>query len=460
MLQSRAVQATVLIEVATRTAAGALRVLHGEILRQATVGEILVAGPGGHAVAGAPKTQVLGGPPGRGLAVRAGLARAAFPAFLVQDADPLYDPAEYARLLAPLDAGEADAVYGVRWQTNGARGVTSFAGHVADRALTLFTGAVANLALADGETGLKAFRTDVLRRVTLTADDAGIDAEIAVKLAAQAYRIAEVPVHVRAGPLRRRSSEQLARALTLLRYATIANDTDNRHEGYNTLLRMEDGAPNYNRWLAKTLSPHLGQRVLEVGAGIGTMTRLFAPGRDLVIALEVDAYYVERLTNLFRHWPNVKPVLADAQKVDWDALTPLRPDTAVLSNVLEHIEDDIGVARSICRILPAGGRLVVLVPALPALYGSLDRAVGHYRRYTRQGIERVLREAGFAEVATRWLNLTGIAGWFVNGRIFRRRAMPPIQLRLYDKVSPLLTSVEDRFRLPLGMSLLAVGRRA
>ena len=75
----------------------------------------------------------------------------------------------------------------------------------------------------------------------------------------------------------------LAEARTLLRYAAV-NDADNLHEGYNTLLRM-DGAPNYNKWLGQKLRAHLGRRVLEVGAGIGTITRQIEPGRALVLAL-------------------------------------------------------------------------------------------------------------------------------------------------------------------------------
>ena len=56
-----------------------------------------------------------------------------------------------------------------------------------------------------------------------------------------------------------------------MRYATVRDDADNQHEGYNTLERM-DGAPNYNAWLGGRFREHLGRRVLEIGAGIGTMT--------------------------------------------------------------------------------------------------------------------------------------------------------------------------------------------
>src|SRR5262249_37192967 len=181
---------------------------------------------------------------------------------------------------------------------------------------------------------------------------------------------------------------------TLLRYAIFANDGDNAHEGYNTLERLES-APHYNAWLGAKLRPHLGQRVLEVGAGIGTLTKEIAQGRERVIALEADPYYAQRLENLFRGSAVVQPVHAAVEETDWPALARDNLDSVFLSNVLEHIEDDNGAVRNFRSVLPPGGRLVILVPALPALFGTLDEAVGHYRRYTPETLRSVIESNGF-----------------------------------------------------------------
>ena len=115
--------------------------------------------------------------------------------------------------------------------------------------------------------------------------------------------------------------------------------------------------------------------------------------------------------------------------------------------------------RTFAKILPVGGTLILFVPALPALFGSLDEAVGHHRRYTPHSARALLEENGFDVACLEWMNLLGIPGWFVNGKVLRRRVLPELQLRIYDLLAPTLASLEARFRLPMGLSLLAVGRR-
>ena len=387
---------------------------------------------------------------GKGAAVRQALARARRPITILQDPDQAYPTNAYPRLTAPIESDAADAVFGQRLRPG-----HPFAG-LPDRALGQFTQLVTDVALRDPLTGLKAFRTEALQSLKLTSADDDIDAEIVVKLAAQLFRLAEVPLELGSSP-RRTLASFLGRARTLWRYAAVTNDADNAHEGYNTLLRME-GAPHYNAWVGRRLREHLGQRVLEVGAGIGTITREIEQDRELLIALEVEPFYVERLKNLFRGKPHVRPYLSDVALADWEALRAERIDSIVLSNVLEHIPDDAGAVRRFAQVLQPGGALVVLVPALPALFGSIDEAVGHYRRYTKETLARTLEDGGFEVERLQWMNLVGIPGWFVNARVLKRRAVPALQLRLYDQLAPLLAEAESRLQVPIGMSLFAVAR--
>jgi SAM-dependent methyltransferase len=197
---------------------------------------------------------------------------------------------------------------------------------------------------------------------------------------------------------------------------------------------------------------------LEIGAGIGTITRQLEPGLELLIALEVERFYVDRLKNMFRGKPHVRPYLSDVALADWQSLKAERLDTIVLSNVLEHIPDDGAAVRRFRQILPMGGKVVVLVPALPQLFGAIDEAVGHYRRYTPETLRKVLEENGFTVDTLEWMNLVGIPGWFLNSRVLRRRAVPRFQLKLYDRLAPLLAEAERHVKLPVGMSLFAVAR--
>ncbi|MFL5349031.1 MAG: bifunctional glycosyltransferase/class I SAM-dependent methyltransferase [Hyalangium sp.] len=412
--------------------------------------EVVLAGEGVVEVAPGPGLHVLSGLVGKGAAIRAALEKVTGEVTVLQDPDVAYTPEAYDALCRPIQEDTADAVFGRR-SAPGLRPEL-----LAERALGGVTRFVTDVPLVDPLSGMRAFRTEALRSVKLTSEDDAVDAELVVKLAAQLYRLTEVPLPLQVPP-RHTLASDLSKLRTLMRYATVRDDADNQHEGYSTLERM-DGANNYNAWLGRRFREHLGQRVLEIGAGIGTITRELEAGRELLIALEVDRFYVDRLKNLFRGKPHVRPYLSDVALADWESLKSEHLDTIVLSNVLEHIPDDGAAVRRFRQILPEGGKVVVLVPALPQLFGAIDEAVGHHRRYTPQTLRRVLEDNGFTVDTLEWMNLVGIPGWFMNSRVLRRRAVPKLQLKLYDRLAPLLAQAERHVKLPVGMSLFAVAR--
>ncbi len=84
--------------------------------------------------------------------------------------------------------------------------------------------------------------------------------------------------------------------------------------------------------------------------------------------------------------------------------------------------------------------------------------MGHHRRYTPEALRRVVEANGFQLERIEWLNLVGIAGWYLNGKILKRRVLPALQLRLYDRIAPILARAEAMWKLPIGLSLLAVAR--
>jgi 2-polyprenyl-3-methyl-5-hydroxy-6-metoxy-1,4-benzoquinol methylase len=394
--------------------------------------EVFVAGfelPGAARVAG-----------GWGAAVTEAAARTSAEALAVQ-----VPPGALAALTEPILRDEADVVVGRRVPPP-----------VLERAVNELARLALDVELVDPLCAARAFRVEALKVERLSSRDDDAEAEALVKLAAQRYRFADRLVRLGG---KRSAVDVAALARTFARYATVQNDADNGHEGYSTLSHLEAGAPNYNRWLADTFRPWAGRRVLEVGAGIGTITAQLAPGRELVTALEVDPFYVRRLKNRFRGQPSVEPYEGDVAMTDWEALRARRFDTVVLSNVLEHLPHDAEAVRTFAKILPPGGALILFVPALPALFGSLDEAVGHHRRYTEVALRAVLEQNGFDVDELRWMNVVGIPGWALNGKVLGRRVLPPLQLRLYDRLAPALASLESRVRLPVGLSLFAVGRR-
>ena len=129
-------------------------------------------------------------------------------------------------------------------------------------------------------------------------------------------------------------------------------------------------------------------------------------------------------------------------------------------DVLEHAEHDAELLQLIYRILVPGGTALPFTPALPALYGSLDKGFEHYRRYTKRELRSKMEQAGFQLQQLRYFNLPGVVAWFLAGRVLRRETIRPADVRVYDRwVVPWLSRLERLWETPLGQNLLAVGKR-
>ncbi len=131
---------------------------------------------------------------GKGAAIRAGMGKAIGEAAIIQDADLEYDPAEYSRLLGPIEQGIADAVYGSRFAGAGPHRVLYFWHYVGNKLLTLVSNMVTNLNLTDMETCYKMFRRSVLETIEIEESRFGIEPEITAKLALGGWRIYEVGI--------------------------------------------------------------------------------------------------------------------------------------------------------------------------------------------------------------------------------------------------------------------------
>ncbi len=135
-------------------------------------------------------------------------------------------------------------------------------------------------------------------------------------------------------------------------------------------------------------------------------------------------------------------------------------DAIVLVNVLEHIEHDEVFLEKAYNLLLPGGALLLLVPALPWLYGTLDKAFGHYRRYTKRSLNLKLKQQGFRKVCTRYLNLPGVAAWYLTGSILKRETLRHQDVKFYDtRILPWIFAFEKYWEPPIGQNLLAIWRK-
>jgi glycosyltransferase involved in cell wall biosynthesis len=394
---------------------------------------------------------------GKGAAVRTAVGHVTGDLVVIQDADLEYDPGEYPRLIQPILDGHADVVYGSRF-SGSPRRVLLFWHTVGNRFLTLLSNMCTNLNLTDMETCYKVFNADILRRIPLRSNGFGLEPELTAKVAHLRCRIYEVPIayYGRAYAEGKKIGwkDALAAVWTILRFAAMP-DVGREDAGYTTLRRVEV-LHRYNGFLWDLMQPFIGRRVLEVGAGTGLLTRFLAK-RERVLATELDPEYVDLLRRTFADKPNVEVRPLDVARLAADGIPPRSFDTVVCSNVLEHIEDDGKALAAMRDVLEPGGRVVLIVPALQSLYGSIDRAIHHYRRYSRTELTDKLERAGLAVEHVSYFNMLGVPGWFLNARVLKRSSVPGVQARINDWLVPWLR-LERRFGPPVGMSLLAVAR--
>jgi glycosyltransferase involved in cell wall biosynthesis len=129
---------------------------------------------------------------GKGAAIRTGLAAITAPIVIIQDADLEYDPVDYAKLIGPIADGRADVVYGVR----GFAGQTAYSYWFVkgNQLVTTFTNILFNCYIQDMETGFKAMRTSLMRRLRLSGQRFNIEPDITGRVLRLGYRIHEMPI--------------------------------------------------------------------------------------------------------------------------------------------------------------------------------------------------------------------------------------------------------------------------
>jgi len=393
---------------------------------------------------------------GKGAALRTGFRHVQGEITLVQDADLEYDPREYGKLVEPILQGDADVVYGSRF-TGSPRRVLYFWHSIANKLLTTLSNMATDLNLTDMETCYKVFRSEIIQSIPIRSDRFGFEPEITAKIAKLGCRVYEVPISYygrSAAEGKKIGLQDAFQALwTILKFAIV--DDIVMETGHETLRVLHRAGGPYYRWQYEQIRHWLGERILEVGSGIGIMTR-YLLGAERVTATDVSPVYLRQLERSFGNYANVQVRPFDLTRSSEDSVG--ENDSVVCLNVLEHIEDDVGALRIMLRALRPGGRLVLYVPADPRLYCEIDRGLGHFRRYRMGELIRKVREAGFRVIHARHHNSIGAIGWWVNGKVLRKKSLEEGQVRGFSLLLPLL-KLSERFESRFALSLLVVGER-
>ena len=381
---------------------------------------------------------------GKGAAIRTAIAHIDTDLVVIHDADLEYHPSDIAKMVPLFVNEDADAVFGSRFLSSDFRRVLLFRHSLGNRLITLLTNIVTDLNLSDIETCYKMVRADIFKGIPWESDRFGIEPEITVKLAKRKARIFEMPIRYSGRTYaegKKITWKDGVRALGALVKYGISDKVYVADAYGSEILARLNRAPRFTKWMADTIRPYVGDRVLEIGAGIGNLTANLVP-RTEYHASDINPHYLDRLETLKQTRPYLQVHYTDASAAETYPAEQF--DTVICMNVVEHIENDVEALSNIRRSLDKNGRAIVLVPNGPRLFGSLDKVLGHYRRYTREQLVRACQDAGFAVEKVLKFNRLGTPGWWLNGRILKKETFGFWQIKVLNFLVPFVRPI-DRF---------------
>jgi 2-polyprenyl-3-methyl-5-hydroxy-6-metoxy-1,4-benzoquinol methylase len=238
-------------------------------------------------------------------------------------------------------------------------------------------------------------------------------------------------------------------------------DIETQHlAAQNRLAQMD----NYYQWIFRHFAEVVGKRVWDAGAGIGHLTEILCKQAQFVYATEFTEKNLAILHKRFANDKQVQIAFCDLTTDDALHLIKYQFDTIMSLDVLEHLEDDRQTLRLFAKILAPEGRLLLKVPAHPFLYGSIDEASLHYRRYAKRDLKNKLEEAGFHLEKLSYMNMVATVPYFIKSRLLKinnnfSNSLDGNRLSFYNHLMPWLERAERIIPPPFGLSLIAIGHK-
>lgn len=411
------------------------------------------------------------------------------PDFLVT-LDPAghHDARQLPAVLDAFVAGSSGVTIGSRWMRGGAAPDTGTLRKLLSRTASRLVAQATGLRrIHDITTSFRVIRADAAELVATdpaSRGDYGFYCEFVAVAQAYGFAVEEVPIafqprytpvarlrltdlvefaadlhRIRRRIRRVRSEMQIDQATWAARSGRMRGQAAAIGSEFGALEELGElsQARHFTDWIVDALEPALGRRVLDVGAGFGAVSRRIAERRpDVdVLAIEPAANVYDTLVERCAGLANVRTLQRTSREV------PGRFDTVLYVNVLEHIQDDADELRTAFDLLDPGGAIGLFVPAMPALYGSLDYKSGHYRRYTHRQLAELLEQAGFDDVSVRYFDPLGIVPYWVMYRLLDVQRLGAVTSKAYDRiVVPVGRAFERVVRRPVrGKNLVAIARR-
>ena len=226
------------------------------------------------------------------------------------------------------------------------------------------------------------------------------------------------------------------------------------HTGFETL-KVIANANAFNKWMYETIAPFCQGNILEIGSGIGNISKFFLEHGASITLSDTDNFYVQKLKDQF---PSINILSIDLEHplfVNEYKKILNQYDTVFLLNVLEHINNDETAIRNCYHLLKDGGNLVILTPAYPGLYSKIDKGLHHYRRYTRKSLTGIIIKNHFIVKKLFHFNALGAAGWLY-AKLFGMKKIPSGEMKLFNKLTGVAKFFDKLLRNSLGLSIIIV----
>lgn len=228
----------------------------------------------------------------------------------------------------------------------------------------------------------------------------------------------------------------------------------NSDSGIQTLESMSQ-AVWYNRWIVGKFDKYLKGKILEIGCGIGNFTEILTRYGE-VYAVDIDRQHIAQTRKVVGIKAKVQ--FGDIEK-NKDFFNGQKFDTIICLNVLEHIKEDGKALKNLYHLLKKDGILILLVPAHDFLFGEIDKSIGHYRRYGKEGLSKVMIRIGFKIIYERILNMLGGIGWWFSSKMLGKKIVEGNKIRLFNLIAPFILPLEDIIEPPFGTSILVIAQK-
>lgn len=230
--------------------------------------------------------------------------------------------------------------------------------------------------------------------------------------------------------------------------------------GFHTL-KVIAKADRFNKWMYDQFKHQLKGEILEIGSGIGNISKLVIEDGHSITLSDYNEEYYETLKKSFISEKNVKEILRidllhpDFQK-EYSALKE-KFDSIFLLNVIEHIENDVAAVKNCRYLLKSNGHLILLAPSYSWLFSSFDKQLGHHRRYSLRSLKTLLERNNFTILSASHFNFAGICGWLLFGKILNQRMLGNNEMSVFNKIVPVARILDKLFANKIGLSVIVTG---